>query len=291
MKLKFGLNLNSILLAIVFSVVAWLVFKLYRVTEGLTMSDSKIAYDNANAILEQLTTDLATIETANAADSEKYRVDLDAISAQIALQTTKINSQKLIISRQTALITIMGISPNINDMKKQYNIEKRKKEQLIQTRIKLKADRIIAIEKYNTDKTAKQGEIDKQKQLVDVAQKAYELYPPIINSVTPGDKEIVLSISPLMGTTPMSYSVTYGTPTVTKTLTPLTIDEKYTIYGLTNGTQYTFSVTANFANGTTSNAATSRLVKPISQANPSAPRRRAPPFASTRRKNPFTFKF
>jgi len=291
MKLKFGLNLNSMLLAIVFSVVVvvfWLVFKLYRVTEGLTISDEKVLYDNANAILGQLTTDLATIETANTADSEKYRVDLNAISAQIALQITKINSQKLIIYRQTALITIMGISPNINDMKKQYNIEKRKLEQLEQTHENLKADRINAIEKYNTDKTAKQVEIDKQKQLVDVAQKAYELYPPIINSVTPGDKEIVLSISPLIGTTPMSYSVTYGTPTVTtKTLTPLTIDEKYTIYGLTNGTQYTFSVTANFADGTTSNAVTSTSVTPISRANSFNNNR----FASTRRANPFTFRF
>jgi len=281
------------LLAIVFSVVVvvfWLVFKLYRVTEGLTMSDAKIAYDNANAILGQLTTDLATIETANTADSEKYRVDLNAISAQIALQTTKINSQKLIIYRQTALITIMGISPNINDIKKQYHIEKRKLEQLKQTRRKLKSDRIIAIEKYNTDKTAKQGEIDIQKPLVDAALNAYELYPPIINSVTPGDKEIVLSISPLIGTTPMSYNVTYGTPTVTKTLTPLTIDEKYTIYGLTNGTQYTFSVTANFADGTTSNAVTSTSVTPISRANPFSSTRRANPFSSTRRANPYTFR-
>lgn len=266
MKLKFGLNLNSILFifAVVFSitVIVWLVFRMTRVTEGLTEYSAKAAYDSANAKLQQLTNVLDGIESANKIENKKYETDKTYVSIQITSQTIKVDSQKLVLDSETSRINFTAISPNIGYMKKQYDISNGALIALKEKLDIIESDHINAVDKYIQDKGKKPQEIKKQRLTVNKALIAYnQSKPPTIKLVTAADKKVFLSISPVVGTIPDGYTVTYGTPRITKKL-KRTTDEKYTIDGLKNGTEYIFSVSSNFKKNKKSSPVVSVAVTP-----------------------------
>jgi hypothetical protein len=266
MKLKLGLNLNTILFilfVVTFSVILWFILKFTHVTEGLTVNEAKQNYDDANTILQKLNQDLEIIVSNNLRENVKYLSDKAVASNKIASQNIIVKTRKLSLSKQVTIINSIGISPNVIEMKKQYNDSNNLLTQLKNRLETIESDHKAAIDKYNKDKSAKEADINNQQQLVNTALNTYnELQPPIINSATAGDAKVILSISPIAGTIPDSYTVTYKT--TTKTLTPVS-NGNYTIDGLTNGTSYTFSVIANYKNGNKSNAATSKSVTPISK--------------------------
>jgi len=262
MKLNFGLNLNSILLAIVFSVVVlvfWLVFKLYRVIEGATtqeLSKAKSVFDSENSKLSRLNTELASIESAHSMAINKYTTDIANAINKVTSQARIVDSLQPKFNAQARIVNMVGISPNLYDM----NITLQSSKTLLETyktnRENIKKAHAKAIRAYKRVKNSKNKQITEQTRVVRNTQKAYnKLLPPIINSITPGDGKVTLSISPVAGTNPTGYIINSGdAENFVKD-----VNKPYVFDGLTNGKSYTFYVASDYGSSTSTEAQSGRI--------------------------------
>lgn len=257
MKLKLGLNLNTILfilLAIVFSIIIWLVIKKTRIIEGATtreLNNAKTALDNANTRLRTLNTELTNIESANKSAINKYKTDIAFAISKVVSQTAIVNTLQPKFNAQSRIVYSTGISPNLYDMNQKLQAAKTLLETYRTNRENIRKAHAKAVDTYNRTKKAKNKQITEQTRVVRNAQNTYNKFlPPIINSITAGDGKVTLSISPVAGTNPIGYVINSGG------IEQFTneVNRPYVFDGLTNGTSYTFRVASNYGSSTSTDA-------------------------------------
>ena len=238
MKLKFGLNLNTILfilLVIVFSIIIWLVIKKTRIIEGATnqdLSKAKSDLDSANTKLRTLNTEFTNIESANSSSINKYTTDIAFAISKVVSQTAIVNTLQPKFNAQSRIVYATGISPNLYDMNQKLQAAKTLLETYRINRENIRKAHAKAVATYNRTKKEKNKQITEQTRVVRNAQNTYNKFlPPIINSITAGDGNVTLSISPFAGTTPIGYVINSGG------IEQFTneVNKPYVFEGLTNG--------------------------------------------------------